>query len=240
MAGQKTEPLVLLPGFLADAGLFRPQVEALSGDIPVTVAPTAGGERVEEIASSLLGVLPGRIALLGHGFGGVVALELARRAPERIARIALIAATPLAGTPHESAALEARIVAARSGRLSDALEAEVPAAALAPGAGRGPVMAALREMAKRTGGPGYVRQLRAFQRRKDQQAVLHRLGRPTLILCGAHDTLVPVKRHSFMAEMVPGATLEVIDDAGHLPTLETPDAVTRAIREWMGLPLVLG
>ena len=62
---------------------------------------------------------------------------------------------------------------------------------------------------------------------------------PTLVLCGAEDALCPVKRHEFMAELIPYAKLRVIEGAGHLPTLEQPDAVTDALRDWMGQPFVL-
>jgi pimeloyl-ACP methyl ester carboxylesterase len=62
---------------------------------------------------------------------------------------------------------------------------------------------------------------------------------PTLILCGAHDKLTPLKRHAFMAELIPYAKLEVIEDAGHLPTLEAPEATTAALRGWLKQPFVL-
>jgi pimeloyl-ACP methyl ester carboxylesterase len=62
---------------------------------------------------------------------------------------------------------------------------------------------------------------------------------PALVLCGEHDALCPVKRHTFMAELIPYARLEVIADAGHLPTLEQPEQVIASIRRWMSQPLVL-
>lgn len=81
--------------------------------------------------------------------------------------------------------------------------------------------------------------MRALQRRRDQQATLRRCKVPTLILCGEYDRLTPLKRHAFMAELIPYARLEVIADAGHLPTLEAPDAVIAALRAWMVQPFVL-
>ena len=54
---------------------------------------------------------------------------------------------------------------------------------------------------------------------------------PTLILCGRHDQLCPVERHEAMKEMIPHARLLIIEDAGHLPTIETPDIVTIALQE---------
>ncbi|MEO1178440.1 MAG: alpha/beta hydrolase, partial [Pseudomonadota bacterium] len=54
-----------------------------------------------------------------------------------------------------------------------------------------------------------------------------------------HNQLSPVKRHSFMAELIPNAELRVIEGAGHLPTLEKPDQTTNALRDWLKLPFVL-
>jgi pimeloyl-ACP methyl ester carboxylesterase len=75
------EPLVLLPGMMCDARLFGPQIAELSCDMAVTVAPVTIGERIEEIASSLLDILPKRFALAGLSLGGVVAMEILRRGP---------------------------------------------------------------------------------------------------------------------------------------------------------------
>jgi pimeloyl-ACP methyl ester carboxylesterase len=58
-------------------------------------------------------------------------------------------------------------------------------------------------------------------------------------MCGEHDGLNTTRRHEFIAELIPYAQLEIIPDAGHIPTLENPDAVTRALRTWLKQPLVL-
>lgn len=95
------------------------------------------------------------------------------------------------------------------------------------------------EMAQTLGPEVYIRQSRAMQRRKDQQATLRRCRVPALVLCGAHDTLFPVKLHEFMAELIPYAHLHVLEGSGHLPTLEQPDETTAALRGWMEQPYVL-
>ena len=58
-----SDPVVFLPGMMCDARLFAPQLADLSRDMAVTVAPVTGGDRIEEIASGLLDVLPQRFAL---------------------------------------------------------------------------------------------------------------------------------------------------------------------------------
>jgi pimeloyl-ACP methyl ester carboxylesterase len=89
------------------------------------------------------------------------------------------------------------------------------------------------------GAETFVRQSRAMQRRPDQQKVLRQFRAPAMVICGAHDTLTPPRRHAFLAELIPNARLEIIDDAGHLPPVEAPGAVTGALREWLKMPMRL-
>ena len=234
-----SEPLVLLPGMMCDARLFGPQIAELSADTAVMVAPITQGERVEEIASHLLDQLPHRFALAGLSMGGIVAMEILRRAPDRVSRIALLDTNPLAETPQVAAAREPQIVAVRAGRMQDVMRDEMKPNYLAPGPHRGDVLDLVMDMAEAMGPEVFVRQSRALQRRPDQQTTLRKCRAPALVLCGAHDTLCPVKRHEFMAELIPNATLRVMEHSGHLPTLEQPAETTRALREWLEQPMIL-
>jgi pimeloyl-ACP methyl ester carboxylesterase len=230
------EPLVFLPGLMCDARLFRTQIDVMSRDRAVTVAPTSSGERIEEIASGLLDQLPHRFALAGLSMGGVVALELIRRAPERVSRLCLMATDAQADTPQIAAGREDLIVAAQAGRLEEVMRRVVGSDALAPGPQRIPILNSLLSMAMDLGPELFVRQMRALQRRPDQQGTLRRIKVPTLLLCGSHDTLTPVRKHTFMADLIPGAVLQTIENAGHLPTLETPNIVIDALRIWLSVP----
>lgn len=228
-----TEPLVVLPAFMCDVRLFWPVMPALARDRAVIVPPLTGAERVEDLASQVLSALPGRVALWGVGFGGIVAMDVLRRAPERVGRIMLMDTTPLPESPQAAAAREPQMIAARAGRLTEMVTQAGPGQALAAGPGRLSVQAALREMSEDLGADVFVRQSRALQRRKDQQATLRKVRQPAWVVCGAQDGLYSPKRHHFMAELIEGAQLEVIESAGHLPPLEQPDEVLRIVRDWL-------
>jgi len=233
------EPLVLIPPMLCDARVFYAQFAKLSSQVPITFAPITAGDRIEEMASAILSWLPQKFALAGMGMGGMVAMEVLRRAPERVTRVAFISTGAQADTPEISAQREPLIIAARSGRFDDAIRAEMNPAWLAPGPYRNDVVSLVTDMAKALGPDVYVRQARAMQRRKDQQNIMRKIKQPALVMCGEHDGQNALKRHEFLAELIPYAKLEVIGDAGHLPTLENPDAVTQSIKTWLRQPLVL-
>ena len=110
---------------------------------------------------------------------------------------------------------------------------------MAPTTDRVALVRHLCQMAEALGPAAYVSQSRAMQRRKDQQSTLSQIKQPAFVICGRHDGQYPVKRQEFMAELIPYATLEVIADAGYVPTLEAPDQVTAALRRWMTAPPLL-
>lgn len=232
-AKQIMDPLVLLPAMMCDARLFSHQINTLSQDRAVMIAPINRGERVEEIASNILDQLPVRFALAGVAMGGIVAMEVLRRAPDRVTRLCLMDCSPLPESPDVAAAREPWIIRAQSGRLNDVVQETLLPEHMAPGATRMEALGRLRQMAIEIGPETYVRQSRALQRRRDQQGTLRKCKQSTLILCGEHDMLVPVKRHEFMAELMPNAHLEVIPNAGHLPPLDQPEAVTDILRDWL-------
>jgi pimeloyl-ACP methyl ester carboxylesterase len=234
-----SEALVLVPGMMCDARLYAPQIEALSRERNVMVACATRGERIEEIASNILMGLPQKFALAGLSMGGIIAMEILRRAPERVTRLCLMDTNPLAETPQSAAGYEPMIVGVKAGKLEEVMRGFMKPDFLAPGPGRVKVLAMMAEMSRDLGPEVFLRQIRALQKRRDQQSTLRKCKVPTLVMCGAHDGLTPPKRHTFMAELIPYAKLEILDEAGHVPTLEAPEQVTQALRDWLAQPFVL-
>lgn len=233
------EPVVFLPGMMCDARLFAPQLAVLSQQGPVTVAPITQGDTIEEIAQGLLPLMPDSFALAGLSMGGIVAMEILRRAPDRVSRIALMDTNALSETPQSATAYEPWIIGAKSGRFEEVLRDVMRPDYLAAGPNRVSVLNQFFDMALASGPEVFVRQCRALQRRRDLQSALRRCKCPALVLCGAEDGLTPVKRHQFMADLIPYAELQVIEGAGHFPTLEQAEATTAALKGWLKQPLVL-
>lgn len=227
------EPLVFLPGMMCDARIFGPQIKQFGKTRAIHLAPISRFDTVEQLARDVLANAPERFALAGLSMGGIVAMEVIRQAPERVSRIALMDTNALGETPQVAAAREPQIVKVMSGLLPEVVRDEMKPQYLASGPGRDAILDLVLEMALDLGEGVFVRQSRALQKRPDQQATLRRILVPTLILCGAEDTLCPIERHEFMAEMVPQAELRIIANAGHLPTLEQPEAVILDMEAWL-------
>ena len=233
------DPLVMIPGLMADARLFLPQIVQLGMGRAVHIALPTTGDTVEAMSEAILAGLPQKFALLGHGLGGDVALDIIRRVPDRVVRIVLMATDPLAEAPQTAAARESRMMAARSGRLIEAMGEEIPLAALADTEWRDDIVALIKDMAIGLGEGVFIRQSRALQRRPDQQKTMRRVKLPALVIAGALDTLVPMRRSEFTANLMPFGTLQVIDGAGHLATLEQPEAVNAALAAFLAGPVML-
>lgn len=232
------DPLIFLPGFMCDARLFWHQIIDFSADRAVIVAPLLGAS-IEEMAEGVLATAPARFGLVGHWLGGLVAMEILRRVPERVAGIALIDVLPLPESSTMAGERELRILRARTGRLDAVMLEEVPASALAPGPGREEVQAMALEMAAALGPESFIRQSRALMRRPDQQRALRNTKVRAMLICGEYDTICPPRRHEFLAELMPHAEFRLIMGAGHLAPLEQPVKVSKALRDWLDAPFLL-
>lgn len=226
-------PLVLIPGMMCDERLFGPQAGILGATRTVLVARIDGHDTVEGMARAVLDQAPRRFALAGLSLGGIVAMAVMALAPERVERLALMDTNPLAETPEVRSRREPQIEAVRAGRLADVMAEQMIPAYGAEGAPAAAIADLCLDMALSLGPEVFVRQSRALQRRPDRSDMLARVAVPTLVLTGAQDRLCPMQRHALMQGLVPGSRLAVVAAAGHLPTLQNPDATTHEMQAWL-------
>ncbi|RLJ36156.1 pimeloyl-ACP methyl ester carboxylesterase [Litoreibacter meonggei] len=225
-------PLVLLPGMMCDARLFAPQIAAFSAERVVHFAPFVG-DQIKAIAAQILSQAPPKFALAGLSMGGIVAMEVLRQAPERVERIALLDTNPLAESDKVKAMREPQIAKVQAGGLATVMRDEMKPNYLTDGPRRAEILNLCMDMADAVGPEGFVAQSRALQTRPDQSATLQNCDVPALILCGREDALCPIHRHELMHSLMPQSTMHIVENAGHLPTLEQPDETTAALSRWL-------
>mgnify|MGYP001567690456 FL=1 len=226
-------PLVLIPGMMCDARLFGPQIAVFSGRRTLVCAPLTGRASVERFAADVLTNAPNRFALAGLSMGGIVAMEILRQAPERVERIALIDTNPLAEIDEIKARRLPQMVKVRDGVLDSVMRDEMKPQYLSDTPQRDSILDLCMEMALGLGPHVFMEQSRALMDRPDQSDTLRSIDVPALVMCGRDDALCPVSRHELMAELIPNAQLEIIEGAGHLPTLEQPELTNAAIARWL-------
>ncbi len=228
------ETLLLLPGMMCDAQLFGHQIDALGGRYDIVVPPLAAPS-IEAMAEAVLADAPaGPLNVAGLSMGGIVAMAMAAQAPDRIQRLALLDTNHRADAPERFEVRNRQIEEVRAGRLREVIVDEMKPAYLAPDNQED---LALRErivgMALSVGRDVFVAQSVALRDRADQSGGLRRFRGPALVLCGAEDRLCPPERHREIAALLRDAALRIIPGAGHLSTLETPEAVTAALEAWL-------
>jgi pimeloyl-ACP methyl ester carboxylesterase len=192
-----------------------------------------GFDSITGMAAHLLEQAPAGFSLAGHSMGGRVALEAYRLAPQRIERLALLDTGygPAAEDEWEKRGVLVRRALAEG---MDAIAETWARPMIAPSRQQdAELLDNILRMVGRMSGEIYAGQTRALLTRPDATSVLATIRCPTLILCGKQDGWSPPKRHQRMAELIPDSQLRLIDDCGHMSTMERPAEVSALLQEWM-------
>ena len=227
--------LVLLPGLLCDAALFAPQVAALSDVCDAWIPDLTRDDSMQALAKRVLAEAPAeRFSLAGLSMGGYVAQEILRQAPRRVERLALLdtRARPDSADELERRRTLMRIAEGATG-FAPVTKRMLPLLVHPARLQDEELVRTIREMADRTGIAGYLRQQGAIMSRADFRPHLKQIACPTLVLCGRQDAITLVGFHEEIAAGIPGARLVIVEDCGHLSTLEQPERVNAALRDWL-------
>lgn len=229
---EEAEPLVLLPGMLGTATTWDAVAACLLDVTAPRVARIDLDDSVGQMAQTVLAQAPEHFALAGHSLGGIVSLEIVRRAPHRVTRLALCNTSARDGSPEQQGAwseLRRRLDAEPFDRLGR----ELGTGTLPEGRrDDADLVDAVTSMALAVGPDGLSRQLAAQSTRPDSRPHLARITVPTLVLTGEQDQVCPGALQEELAAGIPEAVHAVVD-AGHMAPLERPQAVAEHLREWL-------
>ena len=225
-------PVVLITGQLLTDAVWQPLLEAWP-DREVIVADNRSDDTIEGLAQRLLDNAPAKFVLIAHAMGGFVAFEVMRRAPKRVAKLALISTLASADGPAQTARRQGYIDLVESGRFDQVVEERIPI--LLPETKRNDehLLGIARQMAAETGAETFLAQQRAIMARIDSRPRLKEVSVPTLLIWGEQDGITSRAHHEEILEAIAGARLEVIAGTGHLPTLEAPGVVVPLLTDFI-------
>ena len=241
-------PVVFIHGFPFSQAMWRPQLEALSGKGLRLIAYDVRGHgrtpagdglySVDLFVDDLMELLDrlkiGRAALVGLSMGGYVALRAADREPGRVGALVL-ADTRAEPDANQAKALRAgamRLIAEKGmGPFAEEFVKNLFSPATL--AARRPCVDEIKAIMKANPPLGARGTLLALAARMDATQWLGKIGVPALVLVGEDDAVTPPANSEALAKGIPGARLSVIPRAGHLSSLENPEAFNEALADFL-------
>lgn len=225
--------LVMVPGLLCDAALWAHQTRHLSDIADCHVATVTEADTVEDMASTVLANAPERFALAGLSMGGYVCHAVMREAPERVMKLALLDTSARADTPERSERRRQLISMSEIGKFRGVTDRLLPLLIAPDRLSDEDLTGQVKAMAERVGADAFYRAQTAIMARPDSRGQLADYDLPTLVACGRQDALTPLDLREEMAAAVPAARLAVVEECGHLSTMEQPQAMTALLRQWL-------
>ena len=225
--------LVMVPGLLCDGALWAHQAQYLADITQCHVADVTADETVETMAATVLAGAPNQFALAGLSMGGYVCHAIMRQAPERVLKLALLDTSARGDTPEQSERRRQLISMSEFGKFRGVTDRLLPLLIAPNRLGDEDLTAQIKAMAERVGAEAFYRHQNAIMARPDSRDQLADYDLPTLIACGRDDALTPIDLHEEMAAAIPAARLKIVEQCGHLSTMEQPQVITALLRQWL-------
>ena len=226
-------PLVFIPGMMCDSRLFQPQISEFSKQYLVCIAPLSYSDSIEKISFEILRQLPPKFTLIGLSMGGILAMEIIKKEPERVMKIVLMDTNFKSETSETKSKRIPQIKLVNEGKLEAVMKKQILQNYLVKNKKNQKILELCLKMAKELGKEIFINQSKALAARKNYKEILKKIKVPSLIICGRYDRLCPIEVHREMESLIKYSTLEIIPDAAHLPTLEQPSYLNKILKEWL-------
>jgi len=244
VSGDAGKPALVFSNSLGtDFRIWHRVIDSLDGSVPTLVYDKRGHGlsdigrtpySIEDHVDDLSGLLDrlgiGRAVICGLSVGGIVALGLAARRPDIVKGLVLCDTAHRIGTTES---WNARIATVEKSGIA-AIAEGILKVWFTPTfrADRRRELDGCRAMLTRQPVEGYVATCAAL-READYTAAARAIAVPTLCVVGDQDGSTPPALVRSMADLIPGARLEIIENAGHIPCIEQPAALTALLRRFL-------
>ncbi len=237
-----SQALLLVPGLMCDASVWSPLLPTLAPYAECHIVDHGMADNLGTMAEQLLATAPPTFALAGHSMGGRVALEVMRRAPERVTRLALLdtgykAKAAGAAGDEEARKRYALLDIARTQGVRAMAQVWVQGMVAPDRLADAELIEAIVAMLARKSADVFAHQIQALLNRPDTLDVLAAVRVPTLVACGQQDSWSPPSQHQEIAAHIPARPrVHTIEHAGHMATMERPAESAQLLRDWLLQP----
>lgn len=226
-------PVLFLPGTLCTPAVFESQIKALALHAPqIDVVEFALEDRISKMADKAIEKIRDQsaTAVIGFSMGGMVAMEIARKAPELIGKLALLNSTCHEDSADNRPARIRHLRQAQSEGMEDVIRQHYLDHYLYQ-----PLTAArklIMNMACELGTGCFEAQIEALASRPDFAATLSGIKCPILILGANQDEMCSHATQKQMAQLIKDSKLVMLESCGHFSILEKPVEVNQALINW--------
>jgi len=225
----ETLPILMIPGLNCSARLYQHQIAALWPIAPVMVANHTKTNDIKHMAEYIIASAPKKFNLVGLSMGGYLCFEILRQAQKRVEKLVLIDTSARADTEEQTSRRERTIKMAFKNKFEELDNMMWPVLVDKSHVNNVELHALVNQMAKDTGPEAFINQQRTIISRPDSREFLKFIKPKTMVIVGEGDQLTPPDIAKEMADGIPGATLEIIPDCGHLSAIEQPEKVSELL-----------
>lgn len=220
-------PLLLLPGLLCDAAVWKHQINHLNDIAEITIPNLNHASTPDEMVAAVLDVAPPVFALAGHSMGGWVALEVMKHASARVQQLCLINTTANPDTKEKSATRLKLIELAKLGQYETIINMLMKLFIY-----QQPYFQEVYSMLERNK-LAFIDQETAMLKRQDCISVLSSVQCPTIIIHSNQDAIFTMDDCEILHRNIAHSELFMIQECGHMSPIESAVDVTTFMRQWL-------
>jgi pimeloyl-ACP methyl ester carboxylesterase len=224
----KPQPLILIPGLLSNHRVWTHQVAHLKDIADIQLIEFTNERTIEQMLATILKNAPPQFAVAGHSMGGCLAIEILNIAPERVTKLCLLNTTARGDTPQKVERRKQMIAQTQQGKFKTIAKQIAEFFVYQPS-----VIKNVIKMFMEVGPETFICEEEAMMNLRSYLAFLPKITCPTMVIHGRQDNNFTLDYHEEIASLIPHATLAIVEDAGHMSTMEMPQAVTALMRYWL-------
>lgn len=227
------QKLIILPGWSGNEMLWEHQLTNLKDICDPKVLVITNQNTVEKMAEEVVKRTPEKFILAGHSLGGWVAQSIASKYPERIRRLILMATWTGASSSDFIDFLKQSLKRIENNEREALLDEIRPNLIYQARTNKKELFALIKSAQSQFPTEGLINQTLAEINSPDTASLLHKINCPTLIIHGREDSFFSLEEQELMRDKIPQAKLTIIEECGHMLSIERPQAVTDLIRLWV-------